>query len=181
MQADDPVLYVVDALNALAIPFMLVGSYSSNLYGIPRGTEDADFVIELAERPIGPLAALIQDHFKLDSQLGFETVTGRSRWLFRHRASPFQVELFLLPDEEFDRARFNRRCEYEIKGRRVWFQSPEDLIVVKLRWKREKDKLDVCDVIKVSGNSLDWPYIEMWCRHYGSLELLEQARAAAKR
>lgn len=180
MQADDPVLHVIDALNALAIPFMMVGSYSSNLYGIPRGTEDADFVIELADRPIAGLARLLDDHFRLDPQMGFETVTGRSRWLFLHRTSIFQIELFLLPDDEFDRARFSRRREYDVLGRRVWFQSPEDLIVVKLRWRRSKDKLDVVDVIKVSGARLDWDYVEKWCRHYGMTDLLAEARQAAR-
>ncbi len=156
MHTDDPVLEVIDALNALEIPFMLVGSYSSNLYGIPRGTEDAVFVVEMADRPIQPPAAIIQEQFELDPQLGFETVTGRCRWLFRHRTSEFQIELFVLPDDEYDRARFRRRREYEVCSRRVWYQSPEDLIVVKLRWKRPKDKLDVADVIKVSGGGLDW-------------------------
>ncbi len=29
------------------VPYMVVGSYSSNFYGIPRSTEDADLVVHL--------------------------------------------------------------------------------------------------------------------------------------
>jgi hypothetical protein len=47
MTAVDFVGRVIDALNQLGIPFMLVASFSSNLYGIPRSTKDADFVIQL--------------------------------------------------------------------------------------------------------------------------------------
>ncbi len=42
---------VIEALEACEIPYMLVGSYSSNAYGIARSTQDADFVIELARSP----------------------------------------------------------------------------------------------------------------------------------
>ena len=44
---EDVTLRVVDASNACGSPYMLVGSFSSNLYGIPRSTKDADFVLQL--------------------------------------------------------------------------------------------------------------------------------------
>lgn len=44
MGATDLVLRMIDALDALEVPYMLVGSYSSNFYGQPRMTKDADFV-----------------------------------------------------------------------------------------------------------------------------------------
>ena len=34
---------------------MVVGSMSSNIYGIPRSTKDADFVIELGNQSISRL------------------------------------------------------------------------------------------------------------------------------
>jgi hypothetical protein len=44
MNIEDDTLAVMDALNAKGVPWMLVGAYSSNYYGIPRSTRDADFV-----------------------------------------------------------------------------------------------------------------------------------------
>lgn len=38
------IVAVVNALHAVNIPHMLVGSLSSNAYGIPRSTKDADVV-----------------------------------------------------------------------------------------------------------------------------------------
>lgn len=53
---NDPLtLAVVDALHGEGIAFFLVGSFSSNLYGIPRSTRDADFVVELGDRAAGIL------------------------------------------------------------------------------------------------------------------------------
>ena len=42
--SDEATAAVIDALNALAVPYLLVGSFASNFYGIPRSTQDADFV-----------------------------------------------------------------------------------------------------------------------------------------
>jgi len=38
-------LKLLEVLNRLAIRYMLVGSYSSNFYGIPRSTKDADLEV----------------------------------------------------------------------------------------------------------------------------------------
>jgi hypothetical protein len=40
-------LRVAEALDVCGIPFLLVGAFSSNHYGIPRSTKDADFVLQL--------------------------------------------------------------------------------------------------------------------------------------
>ena len=40
---------VARALDELHIPWMIVGAYSSNAYGIGRSTNDADFVVELSK------------------------------------------------------------------------------------------------------------------------------------
>jgi hypothetical protein len=45
MTGEDAVKTLLEALNQLAIQHMLVGSYSTNVYGIPRSTKDADLVI----------------------------------------------------------------------------------------------------------------------------------------
>jgi hypothetical protein len=59
---------VVDALDKLQIPYMVVGSFSSNVYGKPRSTKDADFVIQLDDKSISTLAAQIGSDFVLDPQ-----------------------------------------------------------------------------------------------------------------
>ncbi len=56
MTSTEAILNVLDALEDCGIPYMLVGSNSSNAYGIPRSTQYADFVIELGEKSILELA-----------------------------------------------------------------------------------------------------------------------------
>ena len=45
--ADEALLAVLDALDVVGIPYMIVGSLASNFHGIPRSTRDANVVVEL--------------------------------------------------------------------------------------------------------------------------------------
>ena len=45
MNVLDVAVEVIDALNRCKAGYMLVGSLASNLYGIPRNTNDADCII----------------------------------------------------------------------------------------------------------------------------------------
>ncbi len=85
MTGNQAAVAAAEALDACGIPYMLVGSYSSNIYGIDRSTQDADFVIELGEAEIGELARRIAPAIRIDRQNEFRnrgndaTVRRRSR------------------------------------------------------------------------------------------------------
>jgi Nucleotidyl transferase of unknown function (DUF2204) len=181
MTSELAVQAIIDGCSELGIPFMIVGSLSSNYYGIPRSTQDADFVVAMKPGDLQSLVARLGSEFQLDPQPSFECVTMTTRYLLKIAMLSFTIELFLLSDEEYDQERFRRRVEVEIHGRRACVASAEDVIVTKLNWyhidRRSKDLDDVHTVIAVQGNELDWPYIESWCDRHGSREHLERLRA----
>lgn len=53
MNSREVALQAIAALSANTIPYMLVGSFSTNFYGMERSTEDAGIVVELGGRSIG--------------------------------------------------------------------------------------------------------------------------------
>jgi hypothetical protein len=171
---------VVDALEQLGVPYMLVGSFSSNAYGVARNTQDADFVVQLDRIGISQLAAKLWPDFQLDPQTSFETITATTRHVLNVPAEDFKVELFLLSDDPHDRARFERRRRMEVLGGPAYLPSPEDVVITKLRWSRhgnrQKELSDARDVIAVSGPQLDWAYIERWCDEHGTRKLLDDLR-----
>jgi predicted nucleotidyltransferase len=179
MMVDDVMFEVSQALDHANVPYMLVGAFSSNYHGIPRSTEDVDIVIELNRPLTGEFSKLLGDNYEADPQLSFETNTGTQRQEFRVKGTLFKVELFRLSDDPFDQERFRRRTQVDLDGRRVWMPTPEDVIVMKLRWARVKDKEDVKDVISVQRDNLDWSYIEFWCKQHQSIALLETIRRSA--
>ena len=176
MTLDDAAFRVADALNAAGIPFMLVGGFSSNYYGIPRSTKDADFVIQFNAPLDQKFARTLGPKFEAKPQMSFETNTGTQRQEFRITGTLFKVEIFRLSEDLHDQERFRRRQSAEFGARQVFFPTAEDVIIWKLRWARAKDREDVRAVIGVQQSNLDWPYIENWCERHGTRALLEEVR-----
>lgn len=171
---------VIATLEDGGFRYLLVGSFSSNLYGIPRSTKDADFVIDLAERSdLARLVAALNPVLEFDPQVSFEGLTGSVRHEASARTFPFRVEFFELSDDAFARARFARRVRIHssVFGREIWIPTPEDVVIQKLRWFRDKDRGDARDVLTVQGPALDFPYIEDWCRKLEILDRYEAVRA----
>lgn len=173
----------IAALETLQIPYMLVGGLSSMAYGIPRATKDADIVIAVAPKSLENLVEYLGADFELDPQGTFEMVTGTLRHHLRVPAIHFEIELFLLSEDPHDLSRFERRRPFPSQqlGMNAVIPSPEDVIVMKLRWyaiaKRGKDFDDTRDVIAVQGDeALDWDYIHRWTAQHGTRELLDEIR-----
>ena len=174
--AESIAVRVVDALDGCRIAYFLVGSFSSNYYGIPRSTKDADFVVQLPG-PVGDdFLGVLGGDFEADPQLSFETNTGTYRQLIKHKPTPFKIEIFLLSTDSHDQMRFQRRVQVALFGRQLWLPTAEDVIITKLRWARGRDKDDARGVIAVQGDKLDWPYIEAWCGRHGTTTLLAEIR-----
>lgn len=182
MSPNEIVLKVIDALDGCGIPFMVVGSFSSNVYGVERSTKDADLVLKLESQSISALIRALGPEFKFDAQMGFETVTMTSRYVANFVDPPFKIELFILSEDAHDQERFRRRRLEPIRGRPVPVASPEDVVVTKLRWskngRRRKDIEDVASVLAVQAGKLDMGYIRGWCEQHGTRELLEKTLAS---
>ena len=182
MTPDEAVLAVLDALDAAAIPYMIVGSLASNFHGVPRSTRDADFVVQLSPDSLQRLGASLASGLVLERQAAFEAVTGTLRHLVVLRGSPFVCELFELSDDPHDRARFDRRVSAQVLTRESFVASAEDMIVTKLRWARDarrlKDREDVRNILAVQGPSLDWAYLDRWTAAHDTAQLLAEIRAS---
>ncbi len=179
---EEAVVALLDVLNGAGIPYMMVGSFSSNAYGEPRSTKDADFVVQLDANSRKNILEKLPSDFEIDWQTSFETITGHTRQILKIPSIPFEIELFDLSDERFDQSRFSRRLKTSMLGRDVWLPTAEDVVVQKLRWarlgERLKDMLDAQGVIRVRRDRLDWKYIEKWCSELGLTRELTQARHA---
>lgn len=182
MTGDEATSALIKALNATGIPYMVVGSFSTNFYGIPRSTKDADVVLDYTSGSLSGLMNQLGPQFKLDRQMLFETATGTKRNVVRIQGSKFTIELFRLSDDPHDQERFRRRQCVKLPDGETFLPTVEDVIVTKLRWaaqaKRNKDVDDVHDVIAVQANRIDWDYVYKWCDVHGTRKLLDEIRAS---
>ena len=90
----------------------------------------------------------------------------------------------MLSDDPHDKARFARRANVTFAGHAVSLPTPEDVIIMKLRWSkggnRRKDVEDVENVIAVQGDVLDLPYIRQWADQHDTRELFEKLLISAR-
>jgi hypothetical protein len=171
---------VVDALNDVQIPYMLVGSLASTYYGTARITQDADFVVQLSAGMMSRLMTRLGPRFRLNPQTTFETATATRRYVVELADKSYLVEFFLLSEDAHDTERFARRRQVRMLDRDVFLPTVEDAIITKIRWfhacRRPKDIQDARGMIAVQGDRIDWAYVYSWCDRHGTRELLEGVR-----
>lgn len=180
---EESVAILLGLLNELNVPYMLVGSFSSNYYGVSRATRDADFVVEMSDEHRRELFDRLPQSMEVDPQISFETVTSTTRQIISIPSVPFKIELFDLSGDSHDQARFSRRRSVQSMGGEVFLPTPEDVIIQKLRWckgaNRGKDFDDCVNVLAVQDDVLDFEYIREWCGEHGTLEVLAEAMKIA--
>lgn len=181
---EEAVGIMLDILNREEVPYMIVGSFSSNRYGVPRATHDADIVVRIEKNNWSKLLAELPAGFEVDPQASFEAITATLRHVIEIPSIPFTIELFGLSPDEHDLMRFARRKKLTLLGRDAYLPTAEDVIIQKLRWSRganrSKDYADAVAVMQVQGSMrLDWAYIASWCEIHQTTTLLNEAKIEA--
>jgi hypothetical protein len=179
---------VVEVLDAVAVDYMLTGSFVSSLQGEPRASHDIDFVVALTHAggdallQAFPSPEYYLDPLSVKAALS-EPGAGRQFNLL-HASEGDKVDFWLLSDEAFDQSRFKRKCIDEIGGLQVNVSCPEDTILMKLRWAdmsggSEKQYRDAVSVYEVQAGLLDLPYMDVWATQLGIVPLWERLKAEA--
>ena len=167
---------MIGVFEALSIPYMLVGAFSSNAYGIARSTKDADFEVTLETGDLSKIMELLDKDFKLDPQMQMEMITNSTKNVITYLPTKFEIELFRISKDEHHAERFRRRVRRGIGelNREAWIPTAEDVIIQKLRWQRRKDLDDASNVLAVRFSDLDWDYLNRWTELHETSEQLKQ-------
>ena len=178
-------LPLVEALEALEVPYRVGGSVATSAYGVPRSTLDVDIVCDLPRQVVCQLVGALEEGYYVDAEMIHEAIVCRSSFNIIHLETMLKVDVFVLNDRPFDREAFQRSIEDTLEdepnARSFLLSTPEDMILHKLRWYRlsneisERQWLDVLGVLKVRGASLDRSYLRHWAQALGISELYERA------
>ena len=182
----DALFQVLDALEALQISYMIVGSFASTFWGRPRMTHDADLVVEITAEQTADLAELLASHFYAPQFVIEDAVRKRDQFNVIHLEYAFKVDMWLRKDSPYDVVCFKRRLLRVVFGREVWLSSPEDVILSKLRWYRAAPALgrqfrDAVEVYEIQEPYLEQDYLDQWALQLGIADLLEWVRREAAR
>lgn len=164
---------VVTVLERLNVPYMIVGSYGSTMYGEPRFTNDIDIVAELPAASVTEFcAAFPAPEFYLSEASVREAITNRFQFNLLHPASGNKVDVILPRADEWGRTQLDRRRRIDLGGGfEASAASPEDVIIGKLWYYADggsdKHLRDVASILKVSGDAVDREEVSRWARELG--------------
>src|SRR5439155_18952895 len=84
----------------------------------------------------------------------------------RFRSGRNAVDILLQRDEH-DAAAFGRRRRKRLDGKYLWFPSPEDLLLQKLKVGRPQDMVDATSIVSCNRGKLDRRYLTRWATRLG--------------
>jgi hypothetical protein len=169
------------ALTKSGIPYMLTGSFASSFHGVPRASNDFDFVIAPTEQQLLELKNALSDteyYFDLDNAL--DALRLRRQFNVIDLATGWKIDFIIRKSRPFSVTEFERRSEVEFEGLQLYIAQPEDVIIAKLEWAKrassERQIEDVAGILKIQSEDLDYSYIEKWVQELDLQEQWEQAR-----
>ena len=180
---------VGEQLEAAGIDYMVSGSIASSLQGEPRATHDIDIVVAVrapaTEAAARFKASFPEPRFYLDQDAVRDAITSRGMFNLIDVRTGDKVDFWLLTDDGFDRARFDRRYVEIFEGARIPVSRPEDTILMKLRWAvmlggSEKQVTDALRVYEVQHGRLDESYMDRWATTLGVSETMTRLRTEAR-
>jgi hypothetical protein len=145
-------------LRAAGIAHAVSGAAALAAYGVVRATRDLDVLVSVP-------AIRLPHVFVLLRHRGFAGEDADLLAALRDRsvaemtsAGPLSVEL-LVPALPYHHDLLRRAVDIEVQGVPVPFVSREDLVVLKLLWRRTKDVADVEALLAASDSSLNVAYV----------------------
>jgi len=178
MTLEDSLQFVLSKLDDCGIPYMITGSFASNIHGVPRATQDADIVIEADAKALDRFLDTLGEDFYTSPEAAKEALARRGIFNIIHLPTGLKVDLIIRKMRSFSRTEFLRRQEVDFLGRGRWFASAEDIILAKLEWaksgKSERQFADALNVAKIRGKALDRPYLWTWARDLEVEDLLAE-------
>lgn len=159
---------------------MLTGALASSMQGAPRTTHDIDIVVSLTGSDADRLLASFPppDYYLSETSIS-EAISTKGTFNLVEPATGNEVDFWLLTGEPFDRSRFGRKQVVDFRGLGLKVSSPEDTILIKLKWASdaggsEKQFTDALRVYELQKEILNHDYLTHWARELGVDGLLQR-------
>jgi len=180
--------YVIDVLERLGIPYMIVGGFAAILYGEPRLTIDVDIVVDMKLGHVGPFVAAfpVPDYYASAEGI-LDSLLRRYPFNVIQPSTGAKVDLVPMPADPFTHAAFARRqrLEYDEAGHSATFITAEDIVVAKLvafqKTGSDKHLRDARGVLLMQWEVLDLEAIRRGAAAIGMLDTLEDLLSAMRR
>jgi hypothetical protein len=172
---------VLEALERVEVPYLVVGSTAAAAWGVARMTRDVDIVALIGVDDVQALVeALAGDDLYLDAGEAADAAAGGRSFNVIHPASGGKVDVFVSSStDDFTRSRLARRTRATVLGVPTWVATAEDVVLAKLRWRLEtRSETQWRDCVEIAGSQdLDRGYLWHWAPSLGVEEDLGELLA----
>ncbi len=172
---------ITQVLDKLEIPYFITGGFAVSVWGRPRATFDIDIVIKLIESEVSKLAKMLRNISKfgyIDEDTAKKAIRTSGEFNFIDPDTGVKADFWISKDDEMMKEEYRRINKKEINGQEVYFISPEDLILSKLRWYKisssSRHLEDIESILKISGDILDKDYLLKQSRKQGTWDELNK-------
>lgn len=164
---------IVSTCESLRLEYYVTGSYAGMTWGEPRYTNDVDIVVELPSWKVKEFcAAFSMPEYYCSEDAAMDAARGPSQFNILWTGEGVKADIMVFRDTPFDESRLARARRVQIpEVGSAMIAAPEDVILKKLEFFRDggsdKHTRDITGIIKVSGDTLDYAYIEHWVPRLG--------------
>jgi hypothetical protein len=153
----DVARHLASELDSRNQEYALGGAIALGYWGSPRGTLDVDLTLfQSPDKPV-ELMQLLQ---AIGCSFDAVEVTAflKEHGFCRAKLGEFRVDLFLPTNAFYDVARMRRKC-VDLEGQPVMVWDAETLAVFKMMFFREKDFVDVTQILRNQGSGFDRDWV----------------------
>lgn len=173
---------VVAALEAAGIPYMLTGSFASSYHGVPRATQDIDFVVAPTRDQVALLLSqLPRTEYYVDEAAAFDALAHESQFNAIDLSTGWKIDFICRRSRPFSRTEFERRTRVDLDGFPLYVATAEDVLLAKLEWAKlggsQRQVEDAAGLLRVRRDDLDRGYLLHWV---AALELETEWLAAQR-
>lgn len=176
MTLEDALKLFLSKLDECSIPYMITGSFASNIHGLPRATQDTDIVVEVEQKTLEKFLESLGPAFYRSKEAAMDALAREQMFNVVHLETGFKVDLIIRKSRSFSKMEFSRRQPAFYLGENRWFATAEDTILAKLEWSKasgsERQFNDALNIVKLQKDNLDRPYLEKWAKELDILDLL---------
>lgn len=166
MDQSELLKYAASKLLQLRIPYAVVGSFASSLWGESRFTQDIDIVVDLKLGHVPQICAAFPDpEFYVSPSAVREAIERSSQFNVINPSSGNKLDFMISGRTAWQQGQLTRSKQAPIfPDLSVSVAAPEDVILGKLIYYRvgesEKHLRDIAGILDQSGPLIDWTYLD---------------------
>lgn len=186
---DDPLIETltatVEALESAGIVYAVTGSIASSVHGEPVMSQDVDLILQATPEQARCVSVRLVPRFYAPEEILVEAARTHAFTNVVDNRTSLKADLSFVPSTGFLAKTLGRRVRARIgtAPNEFWFVTPEDVILMKLLWRKDtrstKQWDNALSVARIKGARMDWNYLFDQAERLGVRADLESLRDEA--